>query len=647
LSPMTPRKKVVVGLVQASASEDRNANLKKCLRMAAEAISRGARIVCLPELYRTPYFPQWDGEDASFLAEAIPGESTQVFSALAQEHATAIIVPVFERSPNGYYNSAAVIDADGSLLETYRKVHIPHDPLFFEKGYFQPGQEFRVYKTRHASFAVLICYDQWFPEAARIAALQGAEVIFYPTAIGWIKGMEDPAEGDWREAWETVQRGHAIASGIHVAAVNRVGREKNLIFWGSSFICDSFGRVLARAGDQEEVLVAELDLGKNQEVRDGWGFLRNRRPDLYWPLVEPLEGAPSGKMEQALLGLLGNTPLRRGYRMPAEWEKHDAVWLAWPHDIDTFPDIEDVENAYASMVKELHKGELVNLLVTDELMRARAVDLLQKSGVEVKRVRFHLLNYADVWIRDYGPSFLVNDREKKLAMVAWRFNAWGEKYPGLLKDANVPNLINEDLGLECFLPGIVLEGGSVEVNGRGTVLTTEQCLLNSNRNPGWSKEEMELLLKEHLGARKVIWLGRGIAGDDTDGHVDDIARFVGPRKVLCACEEDAGDENFGPLRENYEILCRETDQDGQRLEVRKLPMPGYVGGDGRLPASYANFYIGNQVVLVPVFGHENDGRALAIIGEAFPGRRAVGIDCRAMVAGLGAIHCISQQQPAL
>jgi agmatine deiminase len=643
LVAMTPRKKVVVGLVQGSASADRNANLEKGLRMAEEAISRGAKIVCLPELYRTPYFPQELGEEAFALAETIPGESTRAFSLLAREHGAAIIVPVFERDERGYYNSAAVIDADGSLLETYRKVHIPEDPLFYEKSYFQPGREFRVYKTQHGSFAVLICYDQWFPEAARIAALKGAEIIFYPTAIGWIKGMEEPAEGDWREAWETVQRGHAIASGVHVAAVNRAGREGDLIFWGSSFLCDSFGQVLARAGDQEEVLVAELDLSKNLEVREGWGFLRNRRPDVYWPLVEPNKGVLTGKEERIFLG---NTPLSRGYRMPAEWEEHDAVWLSWPHDIDTFPEIEEVEKAYANIIKELHQGELVNLLVTDELMLARAIDLLQGKGVEVKKVRFHLLDYADVWFRDYGPSFVVNEKEKKLAMVVWSFNAWGEKYPGLLKDARVPRLINDDLGLECFLPPIVLEGGSVEVNGRGTVLTTEQCLLNSNRNPGWGKEEIELRLKEYLGASKVIWLKRGIAGDDTDGHVDDIARFAGPRKVLCACEEDPGDENYQPLRENYQILCGERDQDGQKLEVVKLPMPGYIGRDGRLPASYANFYIGNQVVLVPAFGHENDGRALSIIGDAFPGRRTVGIDCRAMVAGLGAIHCISQQQPA-
>ena len=201
-----------------------------------------------------------------------------------------IIVPVFEKDESGFYNSVAVIDADGSLLPTYRKVHIPHDPLFYEQSYFTPGEEIRVYDTRYAKFAALICYDQWFPEAARVAALGGAQIIFYPTAIGWIKGEEDPAEGDWHDAWETVQRGHAIANSVCVAAANRVGREEDLLFWGSSFVCDSFGKILARASSsEEEVLVVELDLAKNEAVREGWGFFRNRRPDVYWPIIEMVQ----------------------------------------------------------------------------------------------------------------------------------------------------------------------------------------------------------------------------------------------------------------------------------------------------------------------------------------------------------------------
>ncbi|NTV27761.1 MAG: peptidyl-arginine deiminase, partial [Methanothrix sp.] len=587
----------------------------------------------------------------SGLAETIPGKSTEAFCLLAKELKIVIIVPVYEKDDIGYYNSVVVIDADGSLLSTYRKIHIPQDPLFYEKNYFTAGEEIQVYQTKYARISVLICYDQWFPEAARVAALRGAEIIFYPTAIGWIKGEEDPAEGDWHDAWETIQRSHAIANSVYVAAVNRVGREGDLLFWGSSFVCDSFGKVLARASrSDEEVLVAQLDLAKNEMIREGWGFFCNRRPDAYWPLIEMVKEreTPIKGLEEKVL-CAEETPSRLGYHMPAEWECHEAIWLSWPYDLDSFPKIERVERAYVAIIKAIHEGEMVNLLVKDEMMLNAVVDLLKNASVNLAKVRFHLVSYKDVWFRDYGPTFVVK-REKentknKMAMVAWIFNAWGEKYPELMVDSRISCLINDDLLMECFLPGIVLEGGSIDVNGCGTVLTTEQCLLNKNRNPSLSKEEIETYLKEYLGARKVIWLKEGIAGDDTDGHVDDIARFVNPTTVLCAYEDDSEDENYQVLKNNYDQLLTETDQDGQGLKVIKLPMPGFVGTEQRLPASYANFYIGNEVVLVPTFGHKNDKVALRIIQGVFQERRVVGIDCREMVHGLGTIHCISQQQP--
>ena len=221
------RERVTIGLIQSTASEDRDLNLKKAIGMIKEAAKKGAKIVCLPELYRTRYFPQWDQKDASHLAETIPGESTDAFSILAREHEIVIIVPIYEKTEGDYFTSAAVIDNDGSLLETYRKIHIPHDPLFYEQSYFSPGDEIRIYDTRYARFAVFICYDQWFPEAARVAALGGAQIIFYPTAIGNIMDQGEPAEGDWHDAWETVQRGHAISNSICVAAVNRVGSLPN------------------------------------------------------------------------------------------------------------------------------------------------------------------------------------------------------------------------------------------------------------------------------------------------------------------------------------------------------------------------------------------------------------------------------------
>lgn len=340
------------------------------------------------------------------------------------------------------------------------------------------------------------------------------------------------------------------------------------------------------------------------------------------------------------------TPRELGYSMPAEWEKHDAVWLAWPHDPATFPDrVEKVEEVYAQIIGAIHESEDVNLFVKDSAMKAKVVKLLDKKDVNLEKIHFFVFEYADVWFRDYGPIFVLDKTRGKLAMLHWVFNAWGEKYQELMKDAGIPSIINRKMRLRCFNPGIVLEGGSIDVNGRGTLLTTEQCLLNRNRNPDLSKKEIEQYLKDYFGVSNVIWLKKGIAGDDTDGHIDDIARFVAPSTVLCAYEEDSTDENYPVLKENYEILRESGDQDGNGLNIIKLPMPGSVGEEQRLPASYANFYIGNKVVLVPVFGHETDKKALNIIQRVFPDRKVAGINCPDLVHGMGTIHCITQQQP--
>jgi len=270
-----------------STVEDPAANLNKGLWLVKAAARKGAEIVCLPELFRTTYFPQSADAAGQRRSETIPGESTRAFSELARGSGVVVIVPLYERAPDGrLFNSAAVLDADGRLLKAYRKVHIPHDPLFYEQNYFRPGDRgFLVYRTRFASFGVLICFDQWFPEAARACALRGAEIIFYPTAIGDIAGKR-PAEGDWRDAWMTIQRSHAIANSVHVAAANRVGRERALRFWGTSFVSDPFGNVLKQASrGGEETLIATVDLSHNDRVREGWGFMRNRRPECYRGLL--------------------------------------------------------------------------------------------------------------------------------------------------------------------------------------------------------------------------------------------------------------------------------------------------------------------------------------------------------------------------
>jgi agmatine deiminase len=637
---MTPKKNTVtIGLVQTSLSDNIKNNMGKTILKIREAATKGAQIICLQELYRTKYFPTDEKKDVTQLAETIPGETTSALSNLAKELNVVIIAPIFEVDSGKHYNTAVVIDSDGTIIGRYRKMHIPHDPFFYEKSYFDVGDSgYQIFRTRHLSFGVLICYDQWFPEAARTLALQGADLIFYPSAIGYLEG-DTLSQEDWHYAWENIQRSHAIANGIHVASVNRVGTEGKIRFWGASFVCDAFGRMIKRAGEEnEEAVVAELDISQNKRIQDGWGFLRNRLPSTY--------GLLSSRV-------LSETPKSLGFSMPAEWEMHDATWLAWPHDPVTFPKrVKKVEEAYLKMIRALHKNEIVNLFVTNLKMKTRVTRLLEQEGIDLKRINLYVYNYADVWFRDYGPIFVLNKEKKQTAFVHWLFNAWGGKYKDLIKDAQIPFIISNKLQLNNFRPGIVLEGGSVDVNGKGTLLTTEQCLLNNNRNPHLSKDEIEKVLINYFGINHVIWLKSGVAGDDTDGHIDNLARFVNPRTVLCAYEEDENDENNFKLRENYEILLRSTDQDGKKLKVIKMPMPPAIRTSvrdkkTRLPASYLNFYVANRVILVPIFKHKNDRLALRIIQDQFPDRKVIGIDCTNMIYGMGAIHCIMQQQPTV
>lgn len=346
------------------------------------------------------------------------------------------------------------------------------------------------------------------------------------------------------------------------------------------------------------------------------------------------------------------TPAQLGFRMPAEWHPHSATWLTWPKDPETWPDrVELAQAIFLKIIAALTPGEEVHLLVDDQ---ETEVEVRSRCSFEsANNLIIHQITTVDSWIRDYGPNFLISD-EGELAFNDWIFNAWGNKYEELKRDDSIPRILESVLKARRFVPGIVLEGGAIDVNGAGCVLTTEQCLLNPNRNPQLKRVDIERCLKGYLGVEKVLWLGEGIVGDDTDGHIDDIARFVEPNVIVSVVEDDPADANYHLLQENLQRLRSMTDVSGRNFDIITLPMPGVVGGTStdtrnldRLPASYANFYIGNKVVLAPVFGHTNDERAVATLQSIFPTRRVVPINCEPLVWGMGTIHCLTQQQPSV
>ena len=331
-------------------------------------------------------------------------------------------------------------------------------------------------------------------------------------------------------------------------------------------------------------------------------------------------------------------------RMPAEWEPHAATWLAWPHAVTTWPGcLEQAEREFEALVRALARFERVELVVQSDAHRAR---IATRLGALVRdgAVRLHVIPSDDVWMRDIGPTFVRGSAG--LVALDWTFNAWGGKYPPWDRDDAVAAQVARLVGVECERPGIVLEGGAIEVDGEGTLLATEPTLLDPKRNPGIDVRAIDALAQELLGVRKTIWLGAGIHGDDTDGHIDDIARFTSPGRVVCAREPDPRDPNHEPLEDCVARLRDARDAAGRALEVIDLPMPPpLLAGEDRLPASYANFYIANGAVLVPVFDAPADARALAVLRPLFPGREVVGVPSRSLVRGLGAVHCLTQQQP--
>lgn len=341
-------------------------------------------------------------------------------------------------------------------------------------------------------------------------------------------------------------------------------------------------------------------------------------------------------------------PKEKGYFFPAEWHPHRATWLSWPHKEASWPGkIHSVYAPYSQFIKEVSQGEQVCINVVDQKMADEAIQYLLTAGADMNNIKCFIHPTNDAWCRDHGPAFLINPTaEEKKIILDWGYNAWGDKYPPYDLDDNIPTLVGQSLAIPVYYPGIVMEGGAVEFNGKGTVLTTTACLLNKNRNPQLHQEQIEAYLRNFYGVEQVLWLGEGIVGDDTDGHIDDITRFVNEDTVVTVVEEDAKDANYELLQENLEALKKMRLINGKQLNIVELPMPSaVVYEEQRLPASYANFYISNAAVIVPTYRDKNDQRALDILQGCFNDRKVIGIDSTDVIWGLGSWHCLSQQEP--
>ena len=342
------------------------------------------------------------------------------------------------------------------------------------------------------------------------------------------------------------------------------------------------------------------------------------------------------------------TPIQLGYYFPAEFAPHQSTWLSWPHKEASWPGkIEKIFPSYIAFIKTLVRFEDVNINVCDAVMQTKASQMLVDAGVDMNRVHFFIHPTNDAWCRDHGPAFLLNriDPTKK-AIVDWNYNAWGNKYPPFDLDDVIPTKIGKVLGLEVFHPGIIMEGGSVDFNGAGTVMTSTACLLNQNRNPHLNQGQIEQYLMDYYGQDQVLWVDEGIVGDDTDGHIDDTVRFINEDTVVTVVEENKQDENYELLQHNLRQLQKMRLLNGKQLNIIEIPMPEDVIWEGqRLPASYANFYIANKQVVVPTYRCDRDDKVMAIIQGCFPDREIIGIDSTDIIWGLGSFHCLSQQEP--
>ena len=466
---MKHRDPVSVAAIQMRCSSDVDDNLNRAMQVIAKAANDGADLICLQELFSSRYFCQSEDHDQFKLAESIPGRTTEALSKAAAQHNVVIVGGLFERRSAGlFHNSAVVFETDGSLVGTYRKMHIPDDPFFYEKFYFTPGDlGFQAISTSVGKLGICICWDQWFPEAARLTALAGAEILIYPTAIGWQADEKEAFGASQLNAWQTMMRSHAIANGVFVVAPNRVGVEDNIEFWGNSFVSDPYGNLLkAAADDAEETLLVECDLDLIETARTHWPFLRDRRIDAYRRIDSTVSGLEFDKMTC--------------YRMPAEWQPQAATWVAWPHNSDTWPhNLAEAQSEFTELVQTIARCQKVFVLCGGPaLQQARKAFPASNSNVVLVDIPTN-----DAWARDYGPTFVADEADRQLIALDWHYNAWGSKYPPFDQDQQVAKKVAQHLQVECVSPNLCFEGGAIEINQSGVVLSTKSCALDPKSKP--------------------------------------------------------------------------------------------------------------------------------------------------------------------
>ena len=685
LPAVLPPRLVTVATTQFAMTNDREQNMVTAEALVRMAARDGADIILLSELFDNLYFCQDQFEDLFSLAgtsDVCSNSFLRRFCRLSKELDVVLPISFFEKAGKAYFNSVAIFDG-GKYLGVYRKSHIPDGPGYQEKFYFNPGDTgFHVFRTRYATIGVGICWDQWFPECARCLALQGAELLFYPTAIG--SEPQDPTLNS-RGHWTRCMQGHAGSNLVPVVCANRIGVENEITFYGGSFITDHLGEIVQQFPTptiQTEVgfLKHTFDLTKIDVARSSWGVFRDRRPTLYSPITSlsdqdvgmPARIPVAQPVEEEGVAALASKPAEDGGYMPGEWDSHACVWMAWPYQWWR-DDCGPAQRAVLDVAEAISRFEPVRMLVTTEqychaLQRLQKVHDPEAAGGPAAEANIQLVlaEYDDIWLRDTGPTFIRAGN--RVTSVSWRFNGWGNKIPELKHDDSVSYQIQamEDRHGGYTCPA-VLEGGSFHVDGEGTLITTEECVLHKNREcPEFkvrSKESMNKIFHDYLGVTKVIYLPYGVVEDvDTDGHVDNLAAFVSPGHVLLTFPESDSHPQYPRSLAALEVLSKATDAKGRALVVHKIPHPPvmYRQSDEaemdnavytarveqqQLAGSYVNFVMTGGGIVMPRFHVATDKRAKEVMAELFPDKEIVMVDGREILLGGGNFHCITQQQP--